>query len=172
MTRPRALGVGGALVVGLGLTCAVAAPAGNLGCTPTNQCDVPPFAGGPPGSTFTTLESGLVVWESSPLAGPWATFPHQQTYDYALPPNFVPSQPPVAWVSTQPDVGDPASGATLVLTTGQLALISPYDTITPDGGPPFTDFNIQNGTCADYFLYVSVVGTFTPPPVSDDAGAD
>ena len=165
----RALGVGSACVTVLVVACALAAPAGTTGCT-THQCDTPPLLPGPPGSDFHTFAGDLVLWESSPAEGTWIPFPHEQTYSFALPGYFVPLNPPQAWISTGAALGDPTSGATTVPAAGQLTEIATFDTIFPDGGPPFQIFNVTNGTCADYYLSVSVLGWFPPP--SSDAGTD
>jgi hypothetical protein len=188
--RSYALGVGSVCFLGLGVTLAFAVPAITTGCT-THQCDsdfvnidqstgvnvgqVELLGPGPEPGTQNAL------WESSPLNGTWIQFPGQREYFFGLPPGFVPTDLPTAYVATDPapndtDAGDVTStcggetitnsgAGTYVTATGQLAQFGPF----VNGG-----FLVSNGGCACYFLYISIPGTFTPPaaPPSDDAGTD
>jgi len=152
----------------LGVVCAVAAPtATTTGCT-THQCDsdfvnidqsTGMFIG-----DLEPLGTGTATWESSPIDGTWINYPGMRTYFFSLPPYFTPLGPPLAYVATGPNPDDPvdAGGATYVLASGQLAEFSGY----VNGG-----FLVTNGTCAGYYLYVSVNGTYDPPPGPGDAGA-
>jgi hypothetical protein len=188
--RLCALGVGSACFVGLCVAVAVAAPAATTGCT-THQCD----------SDFVNIDQSTGVsvgqvqilgpgpepgvenalWESSPFDGTWIDFPGQRTYFFGLPPGFAPTGLPMAYVATDPAPNDVdggvvtatcggetitnSGGGTYVIAAGQLAQFGAF----VNGG-----FLVGNGTCACYFLYISIPGTFTPPapPPSNDAGLD
>ena len=164
--RLRALGAGGACVTALGVACVFAAQATTTGCT-THQCD----------SDFVNIDqsTGMFVgdiqpgfWESSPFDGDWIDFPGERTYFFSLPQYFTPNSPPEAWVATAPDATDPDGGATYVQAGGQLAEFGRF----VNGG-----FFVTNATCAEYYLYVKVSGTYAPPPTpgpeaGDDASGD
>ena len=164
----RARGPAWGCLAALGIACALAAPAVTTGCT-THQCD----------SDFVDINqstgmnigdvqasgTGFALWESSPFDGTWIDFPGQRTYFFTLPAGFVAVQPPTAWVATDLNP-NPSGGATIVLGGGQLAEIS---NVGGNGG-----FLITNGTCAEYYLYVSVLGIYAPagPTSPADAATD
>jgi hypothetical protein len=168
--RLRALGLGGTCLAGLGLACAYALSAATTGCT-THQCDTdfvnldPPDASVLVGNVQTFTGTNYAIWESSPLEGPWIDFPGQMTYFFELPQYFLPSTQPQVWLGTDPIPNDPDASPTTVNAAGQLAEMFAY----VNGG-----FKITNGTCAEYYLYVTIQGTYSPPapPAPDDAGAD
>jgi len=151
----------------LGVACAFAAPAVTTTACTTHQCDtlwvnIDQSTGGFVGDV-QPLGDGTFFWESSPISGTWIDYPGMRTYFFTLPAFFVPLQPPVAYVATDPNPDAPDGGVgSYVLASGQLAEL---------GGFNQYGFNITNGTCAEYYLYVYVVGYFvTPPPAADDAG--
>jgi hypothetical protein len=165
--RLRALGAGGACVTALGVACAFAAPAVTTTACTTHQCDslwvnIDDNTGGFVGDV-QPLGDGTFFWESSPMNGTWIDYPGMRTYFFTLPGNFEPLQPPVAYVATgaNPDSPDGGDGSSYVLASGQLAEM---------GGYGQYGFNITNSTCAEYYLYVYVVGRFPPAPAADDAG--
>jgi hypothetical protein len=167
----RALGAAGACTTALGVACLFAAPAVTTTACTTHQCDsdfvnTQPDAGGPSGD-LQPYGPGTVLWESAPFNDAWLPFPGERTYFFEFPAGFAALQPPSAWVATDPNpIANGNSGATIVHGAGQLAEIN-------DG--IFGGFKITNSTCAGYFLYVSVVGTYNPPPApapaAEDAGA-
>lgn len=163
--RLRDLGIGGGCLAALALAGAYAAPALTTGCT-THQCDsdfvnIDQSTGMTIGD-LQVLPGGEAIWESSPIDGTWIDYPGQRTYFFGLPQGFVPRQPPVAYVATGPTPDQPDASSTYVQASGQLAELGSF----VNGG-----FLITNATCAEYWLYVSVAGTYAPPPAPDDAGA-
>jgi hypothetical protein len=148
-----------------------ASSAATTACT-THQCDsdfvnIDQSTGMFVGDMQPGLNPGTVFWESSPLDGTWIDFPGERSYFFSLPPYFTPISPPQAWVATTPNAADSDGGGTYVQAGGQLAEYGAF----VNGG-----FIITNATCAEYYLYVSVQGTYNPPPApapaADDAGAD
>jgi hypothetical protein len=108
--------------------------------------------------TFTEIgSSGYFLWESTKFSDPWLDFPGNATYDFYPGPAFVLAQGPVVWVSTVADPSAPPYGW-YAPAAGQLAQVR-----TGNGHIEFA-----NGSCAEYYVYVSVLGTFAPP--TDDAG--
>jgi hypothetical protein len=173
--------VGAACAAGLGVAVALAAPAVSTGCQ-THQCDSDQidlsYDGGLDGEDLVPLvpDSGLVLWQSSQFtatndnpAPAWLSFPGQMTYFFIFPKYFTPLQPPVAYVSTVQSP-DPTGGPAFVLAGGQLAEINDVGAFAAFQ----YGFNITNATCAYYYLYVSVLGTYTPPdqPAPVDAGEE
>lgn len=165
------LGLGSACLVSLAVAAAFAAPAFTTACT-THQCDsdfvnIDQATDASVGELEMLDDAGLALWESSPVDGTWIDYPGQRTYFFSLPPFFTPLQPPVALVSTNPAPNEPGDGGgNYTLAAGQLAVFGPF----VNGG-----FLVSNQSCAEYYLYISVLGTYAPPapapPPPDDAGA-
>ena len=162
-------GAGWACMTALGVACAFAASAATTTACTTHQCDqsgvvnIDQTTGMFVGDVQSTGD-GNVFWESSPIDGTWIDFPGMQTYYFTLPANFVPRGLPVPYIATGPNPDAPDGGnGTYVPAAGQLAEI---------GGYNCCGFSITNGTCAEYYLYVSVDGYFVAPPAlaTDDAG--
>jgi hypothetical protein len=138
----------------------VALAGGATACTPHN-CD-------PSSSSFdlgsqgirTDLEGGRVELASSSYEGTWLDYPGNRTITVTYPAGFTPDPalPPIVSLSTG-QAQD--AGATSTSTAGQL------DQITY---PTATGFELQNGSCADYYVWFSVTGTLASG--SADAGAD
>lgn len=153
--RRSVLGLGSACLAGVGITVAVAASSAATGCT-THQCDTDfvdiDQSTGTSVGELQVLSPGVALWESSPVDGPLIDFPGQRTYLFTLPPGFQPLSPPLPYVATDPNAG------TSVVAAGQLAQIAPYAAAQPGQ----TSFNITNATCAEYYLYVSILGTVPP----------
>jgi hypothetical protein len=168
--RRRVLGLASAGMAGLGLAVAIAAPSAATGCT-THQCDEdyidldPPDAAGLVGNLETFTNTDFAIWESSPVDGPWINFPGQMTYFFELPQYFTPGTQPQVWIATDPIPDDLDGSPTTVPAAGQLAEMFAY----VNGG-----FKITNGSCVRYYLYITIPGTYSPPPppAPDDAGAD
>lgn len=106
------------------------------------------------------------TWQTGPFDGPWLPFPKRQTYFFdlnALGADRVPALI-VPYVSAQSDPLHESGNFTLA--GGNLAEISGVDK---------GRMTVHNGTCADYFLHVSVMA---PPRAegaanaNDDAGSD
>ena len=140
-------------------------------CT-THQCDslwvnIDQSTGGFVGDV-QPLGDGTFFWESSPMTGTWIDYPGMRTYFFTLPAYFEPLQPPAAYVGTgaNPNSPDGGDGSSYVPASGQLAELGGYNQFNNQYG-----FNITNATCAEYYLYVYVVGHFTPAPAADDAAA-
>jgi len=162
--RLRALGAGGACIAVLGATCAFAASSALTTACTTHQCDTNSTNFDSSVGDVRPIAPYLFVWESSPMDGTWIDFPGMQSYYFQFPPNFVPLELPVAYVATAANPDDPDGGdGAYVLASGQLAEFNGYNCC---------GFRINNASCAEYYLYVSVVGTFvTPPaPAADEAG--
>lgn len=162
--RRSVLGLGSACLAGVGIAVAVAASSATTGCT-THQCDtdfvnIDQSTGAFVGDVHQITPT-VAIWESSPLDGTWIDFPGQRTYFFSLPANFQPIQILSTMIATDatPDDVD-AGGGTYAFAAGQLAQFGNF----VNGG-----FLITNDSCAEYFLYVSVLGT-VPAPAPDDAG--
>jgi hypothetical protein len=109
-----------------------------------------PLGETPQGRTTVLLQSTLYY-------NSWLPFPGNRTITVQYPLNFV---NPVEWtvyVSTGPYQD---AGATATPASGQLAQLL---NLTASG------FQLQNGSCADYYVYFTVLGTALPVL---DAGAD
>ncbi len=107
---------------------------------------------GPMGSTTVLLQSSL-------YSDTWLPFPGNRTITVEYPSNF---GNPVDWtiyVSTGPNQEE--AGATATPASGQLAQLL---NLTASG------FQVQNGSCADYYIYFTVLGT-APPPLGTGTGA-
>jgi hypothetical protein len=162
--RLRVLGAGGACLTALGVACAFAAPAVTTTACTTHQCDTNSTNFDSTVGDVRELAPGLYVWESSPMDGTWIDFPGMQSYYFQFPAGFQPLGLPAAYVATTPDPDDPEGGqGVYVPASGQLAELNGYNCC---------GFRITNDSCAEYFLYVSVLGTFVaaPAPPADDAG--
>jgi hypothetical protein len=150
-------GAGAVLAVAcIGGLAALLAPA--AACTP-HDCD-------PTTSTFdmatqgvkTVGDGGFVLWASGAVAGPWINYPGGLTITVTLPAGFVPVQPPAVYVSTGVDQD---AGATSTLISGQAAEITYLSN---------SSFELDNGSCADYDVWFSILGTMTAG--TGDAGSD
>ena len=143
----------------LGVACLLAASSATTTACTTHACDSDYVNTIPDGGSSGDLQMigpGTAMWESSPFEGTWLDFPGERTYFFEFPPYFNALQPPETWVATDPNpYANGNSGATLVPAAGQLTEIN--DGI--NGG-----FKVTNATCAEYYLYVSVFGTYQPPP--------
>ena len=137
-------GAGAVLAVAcIGGLAALLAPA--AACTPHN-CD-------PSSSTLTgtcdnvtDLGDGTLVYRSSAVEGPWIAFPANQTITVKYPSGFY----PFAWnvmVSTGPEQDE--AGATATLGAGQIAQFMNFTD---------TSVQLQNGSCASYYVYFAIVG--------------
>lgn len=189
--RVRGVRVGWVCAAALCLAAALGAPSATTGCV-THQCDGSFVDGNALGlgdfQEFGGGDGGLAVWESNPFNGTWLDYPPFRTYFFGLPKNFHPEQPS-PYVSTTPNPNDVSSGGSgsFVSAGGQLALMSNFDVnngfyVPSDGAPPpVNGFLITNGTCAHYYLYVTISGTWMdtapvagPPAVDagNDAGTD
>jgi hypothetical protein len=149
---------------------ALGAAASTTACT-THQCDalwvdIDQSTGMTIGDV-QVLAPGYAMWESSPMDGTWIDFPGQRTYFFTLPQDFTPAGPPEAFLGTTQTAGDvDAGGGTYVPAAGQLAEFGPYGN---------QGFNVENGSCAEYFLYVRIFGTIPTAPTGttgNDAGDD
>jgi hypothetical protein len=151
------------------VACGVAASGATTTACTTHQCDsdfvnIDQTAGTLVGELDPPV-AGYTTWESGPIDGDWIDFPPARTYFFEFPPGFTPTGPPLPYVGTGPDPTTPGDGGqSYVLGGGQLAEFGPY----VNGG-----FLVSNGTCAEYYLWLSVPGIYTPPPppAADDAGA-
>jgi hypothetical protein len=154
-----------------------------MGCT-THQCDsdyvnlYPADAAKIAHDEVQTSSTGFAVWESSPVNGPWLDFPGMRTYFFDLPNGggtivtdgvlspaqcFCPVAPPYVWVGTDPSPDE--AGATTVIAGGELAEMLSYIPFCNDAGGHCTyGFQMTNSTCAGYHVYVSIEGTYSPPP--------
>ncbi len=167
------------LGAGLGLAASLAWVAGlggmtgaavlGAGCTP-HACD----------GTYETFDAGVAnmrpevpgepggawVFESSPLQGPWVHFPGGLQIGVTYPPGFTSANAPVGWVSTDPTQ---TGGATSTTSSGQLDEFSNLRP-NPDGG--MGGFQLRNASCADYYVYFAVVGSYVPPGTGDSGTAE
>jgi hypothetical protein len=121
--------------------------ASSAACVP-HQCD-PTSAtfdlGGDAGTSFTDSE-GFTVLSSGPYGGAWLPYPANVTYTVTYPAGFQ----PVTQISVSVSTGqDQDSGATSTTASGQL------DQITYASN---TGFKLNNGSCADYYVWFSVTG--------------
>jgi hypothetical protein len=145
------VGVASVVVVG-----ALLAP--GAACTPHN-CD-------PTTSTFdfakqgikTVEADGTVILSSGVFDDTWLDYPGGITIDVTYPSGFVPSPSiaPVVWVSTGQKQD---ASATATSASGSLDQLT---NVTQTG------FDLNNGSCAEYYVWFSVTGTM---PASGDAGA-
>lgn len=128
-------------------------------CVP-HSCDATTttFELGKPGQPSWTDTEGFTVLTSGPIEGPWVAYPGNVTIDVVVPPGFqIVQWPPSVSVSTGQDQD---AGATSTTASGQL------DQFTDISN---TSFKLNNGSCADYYVWFSVVGVFT---TAGDAAAD
>lgn len=180
----RALGVGWACLATLGVGVALVAPTATTGCQ-THQCDfefistIPDGGFVSAGSDVVTLDpaTGYSLWESSPIEGEWRDFPGNAMYGFGWGGfNFRPIGPPSALVATDPSPYAADAGGTYVVAGGQLAEFSQSGLVTyADGTQVAGGLNVENATCAHYYVYVSVYGIVPPPqppPPPPDAGND
>jgi hypothetical protein len=150
-----------------GIACAIAASGATTTACTTHQCDSDFVNIDQAAGTFVgELEppvNGVTTWVSGPFDGEWIDFPPERTYFFSLPQYFTPIGPPLPYVGTGADPTNPDSGQTYVLAGGQLAEFGAY----VNGG-----FLVTNATCAEYYLWVSVPGSYEPPApaAADDAG--
>ncbi len=147
MPSGRAAGVALAAVCAGALAIALAS---STACVP-HQCDPSSatFDLAKQGTSFTDPE-GFTVLSSGPYDGAWIPFPAMVTITVTYPAGFQLLLQPSVAVSTGQDQD---SGATSITASGQV------DQITD---PSSTGFNLNNGSCADYFVWFAVTGTFTP----------
>jgi len=142
------------LAAGAGLA---AACAGGLAMTLGASTACVPHDCDPTSSTFdmatqgtkTVNAQGFVVWASGPLGGPWMPYPGGLTITVTLPAGFVATDYPRVSVSTGVDQD---AGATSTEISGQAAQITDLST---------SGFKLNNGSCADYNVWFSVMGTMT-----------
>jgi hypothetical protein len=146
------------LVLGLA-TAAMLAP--TAACT-THECD----------QSFTTFDmatqgiktdfgEGLVQWSSSSWEGVWLDYPGGRILQINLPTGFVPAGAPTVWVSTAQD--QDASGAT---STSASGLLDQVFAVTSNS------IDLNNGSCAEYYVWFSIVGTQTLAEAGVEAGAE
>jgi hypothetical protein len=108
------------------------------------------------------------MWESTPIDGVWLEFPKQRLWIFNL--HDLGDRVPqliTPYVSAQADPNH-EPGGNFALAAGNLAEIS---------GVGKGQVVIHNGTCADYFLHVTVQAAPLPPsasipPSPPDAGND
>jgi hypothetical protein len=112
--------------------------------------------------------SGQTYWQSGPLDGPWIQYNGGETVTFKYPTRFRAAQPPLAWVSTGAYQG-PDGGATLVSGAGQLNEVT---------SQLETSMSMTNQSCANYYVFVSVLGTLVDggidasPAASDASPSD
>jgi hypothetical protein len=147
---------------------AVALLSSTASCT-THQCDPTTIDLGGDGQPTPgwTVADGELVWQSSPVFGPWLPFPGGRTYAVTLPP--LPSLPSNEWADLEAALPSPyvalvqgtadAAPANLTPATGELAQIA--------NAAPLS-FSVVNPTCAQYYLWVEVR---VPVIVASDGGA-
>lgn len=106
------------------------------------------------------------LWESGPIDGQWLDFPRQRVWVFdltALGPDRKP-QVIIPYVSAE---FEPNKGGNFTIAAGNLA---------EQSGIQNGQVVIKNGTCADYFLRLTVQAAPRPPATSapslDDAGSD
>jgi hypothetical protein len=148
---------------------------GSPACT-THDCDpststfdlgthLMSFDGGSGQGASYDAGSGQILLESSAWDGTWLNYPGNITITVVYPENFTPDpDAPTIWVSTAQPQED--SGATSTPAAGQLAQIT---NVSPTG------FELNNGSCADYYVWFSVTGTMdahTTNARSRDSGSD
>ena len=148
MPSGRAAGAGLAAVCAGGIAIALAS---STACVP-HQCDPSSatFDLGKRGTSFTDTE-GNIVLASGPYAGTWLPYPANVTYTVTYPAGFVPlSQISVA-VSTG---AGPGLGRDLHHGFG-----AGLDQISD---PSNAGFKLNNGSCADYYVWFEVRATSLP----------
>ncbi|MCL2723994.1 MAG: hypothetical protein FWD69_06105 [Polyangiaceae bacterium] len=145
------------LAAGLWVGVTAATAAATPGCYGHN-CDgsFVDFGGTPQGEMIDAN-----TWESNPFDGQWLPFPGQRTYNFDL--SLLGNRRPtitIPFISAQE--APIVSGDNYTIGSGNLAEFW-YN-------PGTNTLTIQNGTCADYFLYLAVTaadtGTDTTTPAT------
>ena len=127
--------------IAIAVAAAIAAT-GLAACT-THNCD--PSTTNFDGGVVTHLDTGTMVWSSSPLTGPWLAFPANVTIQVTLPAGLSLVEYPSFTVGTSANPGSDGGG-TSTPASGQLAETTNLSN---------TGFTLQNASCSDYFVYFS-----------------